>query len=60
MACENLSNYYQIVMKFSGSLLLQNKDTSAIDFGPDRLIPLTGHAPKVGHNGLDCSIELKL
>ena len=58
MACENFCNYYQIVMKFSGYLLLH--DTSAIDFGPDRLIPLAGHAPKVGHNGLDCSIELKL
>ena len=30
-------------MKFSGYLLLY-KDTSAIDFGPDRLIPLAGHA----------------
>jgi len=35
MACENLSNYYQIVMKFSGYLLLY-KDTSAIDFSPIR------------------------
>ena len=59
MACENLSNYYSIVMKFSGYLLLY-RDTCAIDFGPDWLIPLAGHAPKVGHNGLDCSIELKL
>ena len=59
MACENLGNYYQIVMKFSGYRLLY-EDTSAFDFGPDRLIPLAGHAPKVGHNGLDCSIELKL
>ena len=59
MACENLSNYYQIVMKFSGYLLLY-ENTSAIDFGPDRLIPLAGHAPKVEHYGLDCSIELKL
>jgi len=33
---------------------------SAIDFGPDRSIPLTGHAPKVGHNELDCSTVLKL
>jgi len=57
MACENLSNYYPIVMKFSGYLLLW-EDTSAIAFGPDRLIPLAGHAPKVGHNGLHCSIEL--
>ena len=59
MACENLYSHYPIVMKFSGYLLLY-EDTSAIDFGPDRLIPLAGHAPKVGHNGLDCSIELKL
>ena len=59
MACENLSNYYPIVMKFSGYLLLY-EDTSAIDFGPNRSIPLAAHAPKVGHNGLDCSIELKL
>ena len=59
MACENLSNYYPIVMKFSWYLLLY-EDTSAIDFGPDRSIPLVGHAPKMGHNGLDCSIELKL
>ena len=58
MACENLSNYYPIVMKFSGYLLLY-EDTRAIDFGPNRVIPLAGHAPKVGHNGLDCSIELK-
>ena len=46
MACENLSNYYPIVMKFSRDLLLE-EDTSTIDFGPDRLIPLAGHAPKV-------------
>ena len=46
-------------MKFSGYLLLYYEDTSAIDFGPNRVIPLAGHAPKVGHNGLDCSIELK-
>jgi len=59
MACENLGIYYQIVMKFSGYLLLY-EDTSAIDFGLDQLIPLAGHAPKVGHNELDCSIELKL
>ena len=59
MACENLSKYYPIVMKFSGYLPLY-KDTSAIDFGPDRLITLAGQVPKVGHNGLDCSIELKL
>jgi len=30
MACENLSNHYPIVMKFSGNLVL--KDTSAIFF----------------------------
>ena len=34
MACENLRNYYQIVIKFSGYLFLY-KDTYAIDFGPD-------------------------
>ena len=34
MACENLSNYYAIVMKFSGYLFLY-EDTSAIDFGHD-------------------------
>jgi len=34
MACDILSNYYQIVMKFSGYLLVY-EDTSAIDFGPD-------------------------
>jgi len=59
MACENWSNYYPIVMKFSGYLLLY-EDTSAIDFGPNRSIPLAGHAPEVGHNGLHCSIEWKL
>jgi len=59
MVCENLSNYYSIVMKFARYPLLC-EDTSAIDFGADRPIPLAGHAPKVGHNGLDCSIELKL
>jgi len=57
MACENLSNYYPIVMKFSGSLLL-NEDTSAIDLRPDRSTVLAGHAPKVGHKELNCSIEL--
>jgi len=46
-------------MKFSRYPLLL-EDTSAIDFEPDRSIPLAGHAPKVGHNGLDRSIELKL
>jgi len=59
MACENLSNYYRIVMKFSGYLLLY-EDTSAFDFVPNWSTPLAGHAPKVGQNGLDCSIELKL
>jgi len=59
MACENLSNYYRIIMIFSEHLLLYY-DTSAIDFGQNRSIPLAGHAPKVGHDGLDCSIELKL
>ena len=39
MACENLSNYYPIIMKFSGYLLLY-EDTSAIDFGPNRSIPI--------------------
>jgi len=57
MACENLSKYYPIVMKFSGapSLLPLAGVTSAIDFGPDRSIPLAGHTPKLGHNELDCS-----
>ena len=58
MACENFSNYHPIIMKFSGYLLVY-EGTSAIDFGPNRVIPLAGHAPKVGHNGLDCSLELK-
>jgi len=34
MASKNLSNYYPIVMKFSGYLPLY-EDTSAIDFEPD-------------------------
>jgi len=34
MACENLSNYYLIVMKFSG-YHLSCENTSAIDFGSD-------------------------
>ena len=46
MACENLGYYCQIVLKFSGYPLLY-EDTSAIDFGPNRVIPLAGHAPKV-------------
>jgi len=59
MACENLSKYYPIVMKFSGHLPL-HEDTSDINFRPDRLVPLAGHAPKVGHNELYWSIKLKL
>ena len=59
MTFENLNKYYSIVMKFSGYLPLL-EDTSAIVCGPDRSIPLLGHAPKVGHNELDCSIKLKL
>jgi len=47
MACENLSNYNPIVMEFSGYLLL-HENTSAIDFGPDRLISLAGQAPNGG------------
>ena len=31
-----------------------------MDFGVYRSIPLAGQAPKVGLNGLDCSIVLKL
>ena len=53
MACENLSKYYPIVMKFSGYFPLY-KDTSAFDFGPDWSNLLAGHGPKVGHNELDC------
>jgi len=34
MACENLSNYCSIDMKYFGYLLLYG-ETSAIDFGPD-------------------------
>jgi len=49
MACENLSNYDPIIMKFSGYLLL-HENTCAIDFGPDWSIPLAGDAPKFGHN----------
>jgi len=41
-------------MKFSGYLLLY-EESSAIDFGPDRSIPVVGPAPKVGQNELDCS-----
>jgi len=47
MACENLSKYYPIVMKFSGYLPLY-KDPRAIDFGPDWSNLLAGHGPKVG------------
>jgi len=53
MACENLSKYYPIVMKFLGYLPLY-KDTSAIDFGPDWSNLLAGHGPKVGHNESHC------
>ena len=53
MTCENLSNYYPIVMKFSGYLLLY-EDTSAFDFGPDWSNLLAGYGPKVGHNELHC------
>jgi len=41
-------------MNFSGYLPL-HEDTSTIDFGPDRLIRLAVHGPKVGHNELDCA-----
>jgi len=58
MACENLSKYYTIVMKYPGYLLLY-EDTSAIDFGPDRSIRLAVHGPKVGHNELDCACVCK-
>ena len=34
MACENLSNYYPIVMTLSGYVLLY-KETSSIDFEHD-------------------------
>jgi len=51
--CENLSNCYPIVMKFSGYLLLY-EDTCAIDFGPGLSNHLAGHGPKVGHNELHC------
>jgi len=43
MGCEISSDYYPIIMKFSGYLLLQG-DTSAIDFGANRSIPLAGRA----------------
>jgi len=46
-------------MKFSGYILL-DEDTSAMEFGHDRSIPLAGQAPKVGYNKLDCSIKFKL
>ena len=54
MACEILNNYYPIVIKFLGYLPL-SEDASAIDLGLDRSIPLVVHAPRVGHNKLDCS-----
>jgi len=47
ISCENLSNYYPIIMKFS-EYLFGYEDTSAIDFGSDRPIALAGDAPKVG------------
>jgi len=50
MACEILSNYYPIIMKFSGYLFIQG-DTGGIDFGPNRSISLAGHAPNVGQIG---------
>ena len=53
MACENLSKYYPIVMKFSGYLPFY-KDTKTIDFGPDWSNLLAGHGPKVRHNELHC------
>jgi len=49
MACENLSNYYPIVMKFFGYLFVY-EDASAIDFRPDPSIRLVGHAPKMGQD----------
>jgi len=48
MACENLSSYYPILMKFPGYLLLY-EDTSANDFGPDQSIRLAVHRPEVGY-----------
>jgi len=54
MACEKLSQYYPIVIKFLGYLPFY-EDMSAIDFGPDRSIRLAVIGPKVGHNELDCS-----
>ena len=53
VACENLSKYYPIVMKFSGHLPC-HKETSAIDFGHDWSNLLAGCGPKVGHNELLC------
>ena len=53
MACENLSKYYPIAMKFSGYLPLR-KETSAIDSGPDWSNLLAEHGPKVVHNELHC------
>jgi len=54
MACENMCKYYPIVVKIPGYLSLY-EDTSAIDFGLDRSIPLAVQTPKVGHNELDCA-----
>ena len=53
MACENLSKYYPIVMKFTGYLPL-HKDRISINFRPDWSNLLAGHEPKVGHNELHC------
>jgi len=55
MACENLSKYYPIVMEFSGYLPL-DKDTSALDFGPDWSNRLAGLGSEVEHNELHCSL----
>jgi len=60
MACENLSKYYPINIKFLRYLPLLYEHTSTIDFEPDLSILLAGHALKVGHSELDRSIELKL
>jgi len=57
MACENLSDYYLIIINFQS--IFSYRGTRARNVGPNRSILLAGHAPKVGHNGLDCLIELK-
>ena len=59
MACKNFSKYYTIVLKLSRYLPLY-EDTSAIDFGPDRLKPLiVVLGPKVGNNEFDCASVCK-